>query len=421
MIGVACTAGCEASALVIEVHAPTGTQQVRLYIGTGDETTETIVPGNYPATSPPPMGRYWPRDPGNELDVITLANGETTARFVFAPGSAPKLGAIIAIGFRDDAPVAIASRFYVAVPDGDVIQYNLELAPIPLPMPGTVPAVHLWGPAEAERSCLLAHETQLAGEPRTSFIVHHADPDCDGYETGASDECQPHVWNGRSRADLAALRCLAEDSIEPIGDGVTIQACTLGGPACVDGAGPQPDGCEPSRYCTPTGVCADCANQNTLDCAATARATPRILCTFTVIQAPNGLSICPGAAKLPATADLASGCTGSFQFRRAGDEWRPVLQTGTLLTLSAPPPTDACVFALVPSSQEYPFPGGGSGSIDALLAVDLVNGRGAAIGLTVSFGFNSTNTCDPPNACKVENTLDPAFRRCITAPLRASP
>lgn len=422
VVGIACAMGCEASALVIEVHAPTGIQQIRLYIGTGDETTETIVPGDYPATSPPPMGTYWPRDPGNELDVITLASGETTARFVFAPGSAPKLGALIAIGFRDDAPVAIASRFSVAVPDGDVIQYNLELAPIPPPLPGIIPAVHLWGPTAADRTCVLANETQLAAEPRTSFIVHHADPDCDGYETGASDECQPHVWNGRSRADLATLRCFAEETIEPIGDGVTIQACTLGGPACVDGVGALPDGCEPSRYCTPTGMCAACASQNTLDCAAASRVTPRIVCNFTVIQETSALAICPGAAKLPANLDLPSGCTGSYSFRRPGDQWRPVLLAGTaLLTFSAPPPTDACVFALTPSSQASPFPNGGSGSIDAFLAVDLVNGRGAAIGLTVNFTFSSTNSCEQPNACRIEASLDPGFRRCVGASIHTSP
>ncbi len=421
MVATACAAGCDSSALVIEVHAPTGTEQVRLYIGTGEEATESIVPGDYPITSPPPMGTYWPRDPGNELDVITLAGGETTARFVFAPGSAPKLGAIIAIGFRDDAPIAIASRFYVAVPDGEVLQYILELATIPVPVPGSIPAVHLWGPAAADRTCVLVHATEPTAVPRNALVVNHADPDCDGYQTGASNECQPHVWNGRSRADLAALRCLAEDTIEPLGDGIAIQACTLGGPACVDGMGALPDGCEPSRFCAPMSLCTDCANQNTLDCAAKSSLAPRILCNFSVIQLGGGLSICPGAAKLPATTGLASGCAGSFQFRRAEDEWHSLLLTGTSLMLSAPPPTDACVFALSPSSLTYPFLNGTNAKITALLAVDLVNGRGAAIGLTVDFVVQSSNTCDAPNACRVEGTIDLGFRRCIGAPLRATP
>ncbi len=404
---------------------PAGAQidHVVLYIGVGTTQNDPIAPESY--STPLHPVEWWQRDPHNVLDQQAVAGKPVT--FAFEEGTTTELPLVVAVGYAGDTAVVAAERGPIEIPPDMIARYTLTLQPFADPtMPGQGGglALQLWqaqGSSDPAATCVhveapdLAKPALLVGDPD--------DPDCDGFSTGSPMECAPHVYRGHSRPSLDQVNCLAPET-ERNTTG-SVQACTLGGPACIDGQGPQAGSCAASVYCIPKSDCDACANVggNPFDCLtdvtianATAGFT-HIECTVSVD--PMGNLCNADLTALDVTVDLGGPmCTGQVLVAHAaGGFANQVTITGPngTMQLEAKDLQPSCNFTLIPSGT-WPLADGAH--LAALAVADLDNGRGIGIPVVFSNAPMGTTTCVPAT-CRLAVPLVPSdgARECVNAPV----
>jgi hypothetical protein len=262
---VACVvllASCAKGGVEIVVRSEnSAVEKVVLFVGVGDEYSEALMPAQHAV--PFAKSSAWARDAYNELDVRSVGDG---APAVFQFQGEGALGVVIAIGFAGDQPVAAAEQKDIAIPSDIVARYELALQPInnatsPLvldlwqPQPGT--------PKEAATCVALFDKRTNSADA----VVTHGNPDCDGWPSDDSKECQPNYYMSFARPTLEDVACLVNERVVTT-DGSLSEGCVLGGPPCRDGVGNESACTAPSAYCAPKSVCNRCQlTPNPWDCA----------------------------------------------------------------------------------------------------------------------------------------------------------
>src|SRR5690349_652198 len=127
LVAIALLSACETSGIEIIVkppaEAPVSIDEVRLFIGIPSELPiNLIAPAGFTNRV---QGSVWVRDPSN-LNDSTPMSGDSV-RFVFAPGDDDELGAVIAVGYKEGAPVAAGGVFEAGAGDGHVAVFDIAL------------------------------------------------------------------------------------------------------------------------------------------------------------------------------------------------------------------------------------------------------------------------------------------------------
>jgi hypothetical protein len=390
MRGCACLlvfAACQRGGLTIDVVATDPRiDEVRLYVGRGAPATDALSPPNASIDEV----TYWSRDPGNELDHVTISSGEK-ARFVLVRTDTERVPAIIAVGYANKEPVATGSLFDLFIPTDTYAMYSIELAAPVTPLDQTSPhQVGAWSPDASVPMSDAACIGVLREHPSYphAFIVTDGDPDCDDLPTGATDECMPMAYLSSRPAARDELRCLTPGVGSPT-------TCWLGGPACVDGQPRDNAACEPSRYCTPHSVCTTCGSN--LDCASDLTAGMGGLVghySCAVYTRPDG-QLCQNDLVLPSLATDAVRCS-SVALRGAGGAFDDHLEIGGMkFDISVDP---GCVVTMKPSGMASPPQNAGG-----VFAVDLDDGRGLAS--PIIFEVKASACTSGPVACRANNLV----------------
>ena len=392
--------------LVINVQPSDPTiDRIRLYVSTGEETPGAQLEPAHASALIDDVSR-WNRDPMNELDHMLISPGES-ARFVFVHTDADELTALIAVGYSNEQPIAVASRYRLPIPDDVFAVHDVALGAASSDPSTVAPAVWIepWSPSADTPSSEAACIGVVDGQQK-SFIVTSHDPDCDDYKTDSAEECDPKVYRQNRLADLTEMVCLAT---------APSTSCSLGGPTCIDGEVHDPRACKPTRYCAPTSLCtmcgADLACAQDITVAAQAALRPTsIACTIPTQLTGMGLCQQTIEVKLPlsgVTARTVSISDPSHAFSSS-------IQVGTV-TLEVRVDTVGRI-ALLPSGTVGP-----RSEIGALLATELSNGRGFAIPLTVTFGGGGCAT--QGGVCIVTSSVSDSLA-CVaewSAPMQAIP
>ena len=212
-------------------------------------------------------GGAWFRD-SNETFTAKVVNG--IAQFHLEPTGGDQTVEIIAIGYAGDpgARDAVASHVLdnVTIPAGDAIDIRTTLdaaAPVATnedphtPQPDGNYAL-VWTSINAPAECVLA-EQWSGGKAKRTYIVPSEDSDCDGLltfdESGNNRnplECDPLWFDRKTAIASGASTCATLSALN------SAQVCMIGGPACVDGVGSDPQTCArlSAEYCLPHDVCA---------------------------------------------------------------------------------------------------------------------------------------------------------------------
>jgi hypothetical protein len=273
VLGVFATvAACSADApgLAVEVTSTTPISSIEVFLG----QQKCMGPdGAGCAITPPDMtaalrtnagGGAWYRD--GEPVFRGDATGSATW-FRIEPTGSASVVQLIAVGLdANGVPVASGILHDLAIP-ADKTTY----LPLTLVGSGSVDAtteaklphddgdfVRIWN---NDTSDCVVTEHWAAGKATRSFIVPRADADCDGFATANPLECDP-LWSHRSTdtASVEQARCVTAKTFSVPG----VSTCMLGGPPCVDGAGPDLATCVPvdPTYCVPTPLCdPQCASE----------------------------------------------------------------------------------------------------------------------------------------------------------------
>nr|MBA3818102.1 hypothetical protein [Deltaproteobacteria bacterium] len=317
-------AGCD-DGIIIEVRAPAGSQITEVELFLGLERCGSDCPGIKPevGTELLPGDVYFRDDPEVTRSFIAKVVDGTATFELVASDAGDQLYVIAAIG-NPSAPTAATLVEDIDLRSGPR-RYIVQLAtagdgfPAAPPDDGTF--VALWQQERAPQARCIGVERWRDGQlADRAFIVPREDPDCDDYVVGAG-ECNPLAHDGASMPAAGELSCVTladENTVRP--------TCRLGGPACVDGAGP--DGmtaCAPSDVCVPSEVCADdaCAATTTqaelracLGGSPTTAATqllPRIECTMQVRRRdlPGQYEVCHSSAFFDLDAQIAQDCVSA--------------------------------------------------------------------------------------------------------------
>jgi hypothetical protein len=355
---------------------------------------------------------WWARDAGNEADVITNVGGGTvTFSYERGPG-ATTLGALVAIGFSGDTPVAAGWKTNLDVPIDFIARYTIDLVPT-----GNTLDVHLWPATTAPlAACVYVDDATQQAAP---MIVTAGDPDCDGFPTGAATECVPDIYLSKRGPDLAHTNCATDVAVMP-----PESYCVLGGPACVDGAGYQPTdrGCAPSTYCVPRANCDQCDNlggTTRFGCLThyTQFATSGTFLKCTVqIDTANG-QICTDtltAYDPNALPDLGPvQCVGNVSITD-GTAWSDRVVLGSNAQFRVRNIDGDCNFEIEPSGTFGP-----ANIVSAMIAIAFDNGHGLAVPI-VFHGVDGA--CGAPQPCTLSvMSFDPEVASCVTAPFPPLP
>ncbi|MDQ3365830.1 MAG: hypothetical protein M3680_10425 [Myxococcota bacterium] len=291
-------AGCD-DGILIEVRAPAGSQITEVELFLGLEKCGADCPGIKPEVGTELLpGEVYFRDDPEVTRSFTAKVVDGVATFELVPSDAgDRLHVIAAIG-NPSAPTAAALVEDIDLRSGPR-RYIVQLAAANDGFPATPPNdgtfVALWQQERAPQARCIGVERWRGGElADRAFIVPREDPDCDDHVIGAG-ECNPLAHDDASMPEHSELACVTLGSSSS-----TAPSCRLGGPACIDGAGP--DGmtaCAASDICVPSAVCAEpaCATATTqaalrecLGAAAGAaiEIVPRIECTAQVRKAADG-------------------------------------------------------------------------------------------------------------------------------------
>jgi hypothetical protein len=392
---------------VVVTSPGTDVDTVALFLGNGPGTPDAIV---HPDAKLGALSVWWPRDPGNENDVVPMTDGSIT--FSYQPGAVAEIGALIAVGFAGGKPVAAAWHDHLDIPDGEVFRYPLELAPLSAAL-----NLAVWQPlassAQPGATCV-SYEDAKDTPPK--LIVTDGDPDCDGFPTGDPLECLNKVYMGHRSARLDEIQCLTSETIVVPG-GQSRAVCELGGPACTDGSPPKA-GCLPSRFCLPQSVCEACAaSPDSFKCAASFGTNPNVTVAMflqcdVVVDADGAMCPDPIPAFADATPPYLSG-------RMCVD--KPMISTGDGFSQDAVfPDAKFHIDNLQPSCRFTIEPEGkfaASDNYSVLAVANLDNGRGVGLPIVFSRLTNSGATCGTPTACHVLNGTAPELIDCINAPL----
>ncbi|HEY5944354.1 MAG TPA: hypothetical protein VIV40_02635 [Kofleriaceae bacterium] len=253
--------GCAKGGVELVFNPPTAVTKVVLFVGVGDEYTEPIMPAQH--SLPYPKSSAWARDHYNELDERDVTPGEPV---VFQFQGEGKLGVVIAIGLVGEQAVVAGVQRGIDIPTDSVARYELVLEPVnttgsPLELTGWESQA---GSPKAGKQCVaLFDKRTLAADA----VVTDGDPDCDGWPTEDSKECQPNFYMSYARPHLEEVACLVNERVVST-DGTVSDGCVLGGPPCRDGVGKEGGCTAPSAYCTPKSVCNRCnLTANPWDCA----------------------------------------------------------------------------------------------------------------------------------------------------------
>ena len=374
------------------------------------------------------------------VDVVAALAG----RGVSGPGGQPVV----------ETPTATAFRYHVArLPGDDYTKYQLVLAPAKpaTDAAGVANQVLLWGAADAAGSqrCVYLRDDADAFHPaqaaqidtnrdgsvdgtdddllRGLFIVAHAnDVDCDGFAEGDPLECSPDVYldDAATTPDVDELDCLAQDDSNGSGPG----ACRVGGPACVDGVGDDPDACVPSRYCATTELCA-CKSapdvpmcvRDLLDHSQGTLSGYYLDCTIHApyVAADATAQLCTSAAEVALPIGTCeSEILGATRTSAFSTE---LVWEGQHVSLSTTNEANGCILTITPGGElAIPMSAVTHAVRGAVLVAPLTNGSGLALPARFAFEPELDATCGNVDVygtkCTLVGDQDSALAECLAAP-----
>jgi hypothetical protein len=346
--------------------------------------------------------------------------------FVFVPpGDITELGAIIAVGFRNGAPVSSGAVFHAELGVGRIVVHDLQLhAAVDPRLSATNKAgetqLVLWGPSAGDHACAYLHDTSPGADTdhqhRNAFVVAENDRDCDGYaDDDLVNECARDIYRGTTpprRSDLACVVSVPSTSTVP-------EYCTLGGPPCVDGQPRDPNACTPSRFCAGNAVCGACdlAGSNTEACMADPLAAPQLTAMFgitchvttiddpmTPLQLPE---VCPATftTSLPFPTGLAAPACSRAMIRTPLKPFvTQLVLEGTTVDVAT---ADDCTLTMKGSGTSPRLPnGGGVRRLGGIVTVDFSNNRSMVVPVVLNVSAQLGGPCPPPVECTVIGTPD---------------
>lgn len=266
LMGVALFAACEQAGVqfIVEIPADYGRDgdpqvqlpdEVRLFIGLGEETPTMIAPEGFEVGQARP-GTYWLRDPSNlgpEVDRAPIGVDSPAVFSYTSGGDVQELGVVIAVGYTRGEPTSSVAEFHAKVGSDRVYRYRMGLNGAADPrdpvLRTRVNQLEVWGSSE----CVFAdnrREDLEDSSHKVAFIIGSADDrDCDGLLDSDPLECFEQVHKGVGPSTRPS--CMHNNQLT--------KNCTVGVPRCRDGSG-EDQSCNPSRFCLPPQVCEYCDN-----------------------------------------------------------------------------------------------------------------------------------------------------------------
>ncbi|CAN5793714.1 hypothetical protein BH11MYX3_BH11MYX3_35290 [soil metagenome] len=427
---VALASACDSAGMEIVVNASAdpGTpapHTVKLFIGLGDGADAAIAPA--PGTRRYSGVMHWDRDPANADDSTEYGDGP--ARFVFRPGGGiDKLSVVVAVGYDENGtPTSSAVLLGPAMGTAHVKVYSIGLNAFtdPTVKPNGYNGLLLWGPSSGQQrdeSCVFVQNSYPEPQSTSAMITTPGDHDCDGLpDQGDRRECLPEVWNGKRTAMRSELSCLIQPPSVPI----LANACLLGGPACIDGIGPDTS-CTASKYCTHPAICEPTlcgTGPGAWQCAEDVRSSaagmvnaPLITCDVTVQRDATNvtMTVCStsGSFDLEQIGVPAQATCSKAQVRNVMQSW-----SDRLVDLDAKfkvEVDDACLLT-ISGEGSYPSNGTQLRPLSGLLSVDLQASMHGMAFPIVFVPVVTTGQCAPP-ICHLNGTPSEAFTACISSP-----
>lgn len=414
--------------LEVQVVAPEGVAiaEVELYAGVYEGHVEPLRPAEYPTM----LGAvWWKRDRDPTRDVQKLG-ADGTVTYAYRPGGGDDdLEALVVVGFdAQGVPVAVGTRLeQTNIPnESEIHRYKIPLVAfdsLPRSAPPTTdrPGLQVWGPGHDPRACVHVDNLEAIGKfsgATSAMIATEDDPDCDGFPDEDPKECVMREYAGQAPLTRDSLSCMLETPITTANG--TTTACIAGGGTCADGSGEDPDGCHPSSYCLPGGLCKACANLTCDGGLVNQDAITHVVCTLpTREESSTGEVFCSGNAGI-SLQSIVPGiqCADAAKMRDLVQPFDTHIDyaSGGSITLQT---VDAaqCLYKFVASGA---VPSVGSvvrRDLPAILAVPLVlpvKGRG--IGIPILFRANN-NGCVTAPSCQIVMAQPETLSACVRAPV----
>lgn len=418
----ACTSGGGALELQVEPAEGISAAKVELFLGMREDHRDDIRPAGFGITLPTV---WWKRDRDGGRDVQKV-EGDTVT-YAFRPGGEEDyVRAVIAVGYDDaGTPVGVGTKL-VKTPIPLAEEIHRYVIPLVAFDPadkaiGPNPGLQLWGPRGDEHACV--HVTNVDGlseyAPATSALITSAsDPDCDGYDDGTPEECLPREFMAQKPMSRTSLSCLLEPTLTPPG-GAPMPMCIAGGGTCSDGAGPDEQGCYPSSYCVPTGLCNTCEDIRCDGFLENRQAITHIQCTL-----PSGVEntteqFCAPSVSLKLHELLPNvSCQIGAKLRDATRPWDVKLtyENGATIALEAVNAA-TCAYEITAAGAVPTASGSIRRDYPAIFSVPLlapVKDRG--LGLPILFQVVNTG-CTSIASCTVVTATPDSLEACITTPV----
>ncbi len=430
----ALASACDSAGMEIVVFASAdpGTptpHTVKLFIGVGAGATGAIAPA--PGTRRFPGAMRWDRDPANADDSTPYGDGP--ARFVFRPGGdLTAFSVVVAVGYDvNGTPTSSAALLGPELGKAHLKVYSIGLNAItdPAIKPNGYNGLALWGPASArarDDSCVFVQNTYFQPASLSGFIVSPGDHDCDGFaDQGDRRECVPEVWFGKRTAARDEINCLTK---APTASLPAVPSCVLGGPACIDGVGPDTS-CTASKYCTHPAICEatlcgtgpgawPCARDVRLAPGANVVPPPTITCDVTVTPGSTGgdMPVCgvEGTFDLRGLGLPAAAMCGRPQVLNRDQPLGDVLIDGNA-KYKIGLVDNSCTLR-ISGDGEYPGMLNTPPPLSGLLMVDLQAAmHSLAFPIVFKPVISTAPTCAPP-VCHLSGPMSNALAGCLAAP-----
>jgi len=427
-LGALLGAGCGSSGVLeLVFEPPEGTATVELYVSTHHPTEEPLRPDKYPLALP---AVWWPRDLDPEGRDSQTVTGKSVT-FAFEPGpeaDRDDLNAVIAVAYDGQgAQLGVAAHLtMLRIPlDVEIDRYVIPIErvePLPRSTAPTLPGLQQWGPDGGARACV--HVDGFTGleefAARDAVIATPDDPDCDGLVDGDSRECVPRAFMAQKPPSRATLSCSISRATTT-SDGV-LAICIAGGGTCADGIGPDPDGCHPSSYCLPTGLCGTCPNLQCDGFVSNRQLITHIACTMPSVADSGGSteSFCPSAATLDLRTLFPNlSCADGAKIRDVMHPWDTSISYATgSFALEAIDPA-ACSYSVSADGTVPTLATGGTRrEFPAMFSVPLlapVKGRGFALPVFVTV---EKNGCTTGATCVLKQAIGETMNGCLNEPVR---
>jgi hypothetical protein len=330
-----------------------------------------------------------------------------------------QLKRVIVIGY-DPSGTPVASARIVApikIPQDSADVWRLDLQPAEditatqdpntAPRNGIAQRIHTW-PADSTPRCVVWQQYDGAKWVR-EVIAPSDDHDCDGFDSGASVECDDFWFDFKGASSGSA--CVGTDNTGSGSGSGTGSACTLGTQvgSCIDGSGGS-TGCLQHTapiYCAPDIVCTSCGNPFDSTCPGKQYdlpanpTTPSYACTIPTDPASASPIPCiTGSSK--SSASIPFPCT---QVQLTSRELPPLTMYGGT-TAAFIDNGASFIFQSVQSSTsceaDLTFAGGAPMQSEYSFTLNVyvnVNGSPRVLVIPIAYHFSNTTVCDVSTPC----------------------